>query len=31
MIIEIDGVGEVEVDDAFANLSISEQNAFVQR
>ena len=31
MIIEIDGVGEVEVDDAFANLSISEQNAFVQK
>lgn len=31
MIIEIDGIGEVEVDDAFADLSISEQNAFVQK
>ena len=31
MIIEIDGVGQVEVDDAFADLTAAEQNAFVAK
>jgi len=30
MIIEIDGLGRVEVDDSFANLNPSEQNNFVE-
>jgi len=31
MIIEVDGVGRVEVDDEFANLTPAEQNAFVAK
>ena len=31
MIIEIDGIGEVEVDDEFGNLTPAEQNSFVDK
>ena len=31
MFIEIDGIGDVEVDDEFANLTPAEQNAFVEK
>ena len=31
MFIEIDGIGDVEVDDEFANLTPAEQNAFVEQ
>jgi len=31
MIIEIEGIGQVEVDDAFAELTPTQQNQFVEQ